>query len=124
MMHGKNSYSCTKPHAFGSLSGGDEQHLWVWKHAAEITKVMLGCPEGVEAEIFGGVDLLKPMGVKLRAFTVQFRHVGVENVVSKLHGAGHLGFWCQHIGVRIWKYQAERGDWSVGVLEYWNIGRC
>src|ERR1700747_1840089 len=121
MVHGKNSYSRTEPHAFGSLSGGDEQHLWVWKHAAEITKGMLGCPEGVEAEIFGGVDLLKPMGVKLGAFTVQFRHVGVENVVAELHRNCPLvlvpAYWREDLEI-----SRREQDRSVGVTEYWNHG--
>src|SRR5215831_6347290 len=98
MVHGKNGYSRTEPHAFSSLSGGDEQHLWVWKHAAEIAEVMLGRPEGVEAKIFGRVDLLKPMSVKRRTFSVQFRYVGVENVVSKFHGNNPMVQQCEHLG--------------------------
>jgi len=31
--------------------------------------------------------LLKPMSVKLRAFTVQFGDVGVENIITELHGS-------------------------------------
>jgi hypothetical protein len=40
--------------------------------------MMLGHPERIEAEIFGGVHLLKPMGIELRVCPIQFGNICVE----------------------------------------------
>jgi hypothetical protein len=85
-MHGKKCHRATEPHVLSALGGCSEKHLGVRKHAAEIAEVMLGDPKRVKAEIFGCVDLLKPMCVKFGTLAVEFRNVSIENVVAKLHG--------------------------------------
>jgi hypothetical protein len=58
---------------------------------------MLGSPQGVEAQRFGGVDLFKPMGVELGTLAIQLRNISVEKVVAEFHGCEislrlYLGF--------------------------------
>jgi hypothetical protein len=85
MVHGKQTYSRTEPYPLGSLRRCGEKKLRVRQHAAEMAKVMLGSPQGVEAESFGRVDLFKPMGVELATLAIPLRYICVEKVVAEFH---------------------------------------
>src|SRR4030095_13698704 len=85
MVHRKQTYGGTEPHALGSLRRCGEKELRVRQHAAEIAEVMLGSPQGVEAQRFGGVDLFKPMGVELGTLAIQLRYIRIEKIVAEFH---------------------------------------
>src|SRR4029450_5171296 len=86
MVHGKQTDGRTEPHALGSLRSGGEEKLRGRQHTAEIAKVMLCSPQGVEAQRFGRVDLFKPMGVEFGTLAIQLRNIRVEKVVTEFHG--------------------------------------
>ena len=85
IVHWNDRHRGTQAHSPSALSCGGENHRWARHHAAKITEMMFRHPKRVETERFRGIHLLQPMAVNVAAPAVQFRNVGVKNVVSELH---------------------------------------
>ena len=84
VVHRKNGHRAAEAHPPGSRRGCSQKQLGVWQHAAKMSEMMLSGPERVETQLFGRIDLLKPVRVQFPAIAVQFGDVSVEDVISRI----------------------------------------